>query len=150
MDPAWDSWTLARRLDRPSLALLREVVMAFARGGPPGAVPQDESRATAAPTPTDEDLTLRWSEPSAAVVRRVRAASPWPGALTEIGDVPLVLTRVRETEDYPRALAPGEAVVRSDGVAVVRTGSSAVELLEGRTEDDEPLGAGALASLFRV
>jgi methionyl-tRNA formyltransferase len=150
VDPAWDSWTLARKLDRPSLALLREVVMAFARGEPPKAVPQDESRATAAPSPTDEDLTVRWSEPSAVVVRRVRAASPWPGALSDIGDVPLVLTRVRETEDYPRALAPGEAVVRPDGIAVVRTGSSAVELLAGRDEDDQPLGAAALALLFRV
>ncbi len=147
IDPRWSAWTLARKLDRPSLALLREVAGSFARGAPPPAIPQDEALATAAPAPTDDDLAIRWNAPSDRVVRRVRAASPWPGASTEVGDVPLVLTRVRETGDYPRALAPGEASVRPDGIAVVRTGDGAVELLEGSDEDGRPLGTGALAAL---
>lgn len=150
VDPSWNGWTLARRLDRPSLALLREVVKAFADGRPPPTTPQDESRATAAPMPSDEDLTVRWAEPSGVVSRRVRAASPWPGALTRIGDAPLALTRVRETLEYPRALVAGEALVRADGVAVVRTGDGAVELLEGYDEDERPLDAGALAALLRA
>ena len=142
IDPRWDAWRLARALDRPSLALLREVVGAYAAGRPPAARPQDEDGSTAAPQPSEEDLAVRWAWPAARIERRVRAAAPWPGVWTEIGDEVVVLVRVRATEDFPRALAPGEAAVRPDGIAVVRAGEGAVELLEGRAdEDDASLGA---------
>jgi len=142
IDPRWDAWKLARALDRPSLALLREVVRAYAAGRPPLARPQDEAGATAAPRPGEEDLAVRWAWPAAHIERRVRAAAPWPGVWTEIGEEVVVLVRVRATGDYPRALAPGEAAVRADGVAVVRAGEDAVELLEGRADEDEsPLDA---------
>ena len=148
IDPRWDAWKLARALDRPSLALLREVVGAFAKGQPPPSVPQDEAGATAAPRPSEEDLVIRWSWPAARIERRVRAAAPWPGVSTEIGEDRVVLTRVLATKDYPRVLAPGEATVREDGVAVVRAGEDAVELLAGRVEDDEPaLGGDDFACL---
>lgn len=137
IDPAWDAWRLARALDRPSLALLREVVGAYGAGRPPLAVPQDEAGATPAPRPSEEDLAIRWAWPAAHIERRVRAAAPWPGVSTEIGEEVVVLVRVRATEDYPRVLAPGEAAVRADGVAVVRAGEGAVELLEGRADEDE-------------
>jgi len=139
IDPTWNAWRLARALDRPSLALLRDVVRAYAEGRPPPAVAQDDARATAAPEPSDEELAVRWQWSAARVERRVRAAAPWPGAWTEIGTRLVTLVRVRPTGDFPRALAPGEAAVRDDGVAVVRTGDGAVELLEGRDEDDAAL-----------
>lgn len=148
IDPRWDAWTLAKKLDRPSLALLREVVRTM-----PRPVAQDESRATEAPPPTDDDLELRWAWDAARIERRVRAAAPWPGAFTSIGDATVVLTRVRATDDFPRALEIGEAAVRADGVAVVRCSEGAVELLRGRLEeaddDDAPLDAAALARLVR-
>lgn len=146
IDPSWDAWTLARRLDRPSLALLRETVRAFERGTV-ARVPQDEARATDAPAPSDDDLELRWSWDAARIERRVRAAAPWPGAFTEIGGEIVVLTRVAPTADYPRLLACGQAFVRRDGVAIVRTGDGAVELRRGRTEDDRELDAAALAAI---
>jgi methionyl-tRNA formyltransferase len=133
----WTSWKLARALDRPSLALLREVARAYAEGRPPAPVAQDESRATLAPEPDEEELAVRWSWPAARIERRVRAAAPAPGAWTEIGDTIVVLTRVRVTRDFPRALAAGEAAVRADGTAVVRAGDDALELLEGTDEDGE-------------
>ncbi len=137
IDPSWNAWTLAKRLDRPSLALLRETVAAFARGAPPARVMQDERLATEAPQPDDADLELRWTTDAAAVERRVRAAAPYPGAFTDIAGHVVTLTHVRVTGDFPRALAPGEAVVRADGIAVVRAKDRAVELIEGRTEDDD-------------
>ena len=56
---------------------------------------------------------------------------------TVMFEAPLVITNVRATKDHPRALEPGEACVREDGVAVVRAGRDAVELLAGRLEEGE-------------
>jgi methionyl-tRNA formyltransferase len=149
IDPSWNSWNLQRALDRPSLSLLRELVRAYAEGRPPSPVAQDERRATAAPEPTDDELSIVWSWPAARIQRRVRAAAPWPGAWTEIGDRVVTVTRVQPATDFPAALLPGEAAVRKDGIAVVRAGDGALELLEGRGEDDEELSATALASAVR-
>jgi methionyl-tRNA formyltransferase len=155
IDPSWTAWRLAKRLDRPALALLRETVRAFAEGRPPAALPQDDALATDAPQPTDDDLEIRWTEDAASIERRVRAASPWPGAFTAIGDVALTLTRVRATTGFPKliaALEPGEAIVRDDGIAMVRARDGAVELLAGRADDDDDereLDAPALAALIR-
>ena len=151
IDPEWDAWTLAKKLDRPSLALLRDVVNAYSRGEPPVHEVQDDSRTTPAPAPTDDDLELRWTEPAAAVVRRVRAAAPWPGAFTAVGDEVLIVTRAKVTSDVPKALAPGEAFVRKDGIAVVRAADAGVELHGARLEDDEDetdLDAEAIAELL--
>lgn len=149
VEPTWNAWELARALDRPSLRLLRDVVKAFAEGRAPEPVAQDERTATAAPAPTDEDLAIAWSWPAARIERRVRAAAPWPGAWTEIGRRIVTLVRVRPTTEFPRALEPAEATVRTDGIAVVRASDSAVELHEGRDEDDRPLGATDLAAIVR-
>jgi len=137
VDPRWNSWRLARALDRPSLALLRQTVRAYAEGKPPTPRVQDESQATAAPKPGEDELALRWAWSAERIERRIRAAAPWPGAWTEIGDEVVVVVGARATLDYPRALAPGEAAVRRDGIAVVRAGDGALELLEGRAEDDQ-------------
>jgi len=146
IDPSWDAWTLAKKLDRPSLALLREVVAAYARGEPPKPRPQDERAATQAPAPTEDMLEIRWSEPAETIARRIRASAPWPGAFTEIGGETVVILRARPTRDFPRALEPGEAVVRADGTGVVRTGDAALELLAGRREEgDVELDRKALA-----
>jgi methionyl-tRNA formyltransferase len=150
ISPTWDAWRLARALDRPSLALLREVVGAYAHGDPPVARPQNERDATYAPQPSEDDLAIRWTWAAAAIERRVRAAGPWPGAWTEIGNRIVTLASVRQTRDFPRALAAGEAAVRADGVAVVRASDDAVELVAGRGDDDAPLAAGDLAGLVEA
>jgi methionyl-tRNA formyltransferase len=158
--PSWSSWTLAKKLDRPSLALLREVVAAFARGDPPSPIVQDETLATLAPQPDDDLLELRWDDNAERIARRVRAASPFPGAFTSLDDEIVTLTRVAPTTAFPRALAAGEAAVRDDGVAVVRTADAAIELLAGRVaiadgeeEEEEEreveLDASELAALVR-
>ncbi len=156
IDPSWSAWRLAKRLDRPSLALLRETVRAYAAGTPPKPVAQEDALATLAPQPTDDELEVRWSEPSAQIVRRIRAASPWPGALTAIADVDVILTEVRVASGEGAtvaALLPGEGIVRADGVAIVRTGDGVVELRRGRIEDDtgeRELDAEALAAIVNA
>lgn len=148
IDPRWNSWTLAKKLDRPSLALLRATVLAYAAGAPPLASAQDETQATPADAPADDLLEIRWNEPAERIARRIRAASPWPGAFTEIWDEIVIVTDVRVTHDFPKALHPGEAAVRSDGIALVRTSDAALELHRGRLEeDDRELDAGDLSAL---
>jgi methionyl-tRNA formyltransferase len=137
IDPTWSAWRLAKKLDRPSLALLREVVNAYARGEAPVPQEQDETLATEAPIPEDDFLELRWTETPEAIVRRVRAASPWPGAFTEIGNTAIVVTQAKATDVVPNALEPGEAWVRGDGIAVVAARGGGVELLRGRLEESE-------------
>jgi methionyl-tRNA formyltransferase len=136
IEPSWNAWTLARKLDRPSLALLRETVRAYAEKCPPPLVSQDGSLATEAPEPDDDTIAIRWQDPAEVVVRLVRAASPWPGAFTEIGGEMVALTKVAIAADLPRALAPGEAWVRPDGTAVVRAKDEGVALLEGRIDSE--------------
>jgi methionyl-tRNA formyltransferase len=147
--PGWNSWQLARALDRPSLRLLRDTVRAFGEGRPPAARAQDDALATPAPEPGDDELAIRWSWTAERIERRVRAAAPSPGAWTEIGGHVVTLLRARATDDFPRALEPREAAVRADDVAVVRAGAGAVELLEGRDEDGPLMGARDLAELVR-
>jgi methionyl-tRNA formyltransferase len=149
IDPSWNAWTLAKKLDRPSLKVLREVASEYARGTPPAPRAQDDAEATDAPTPTDDLLEIRWNQPAERIARRVRAAAPWPGAFTEIGSETVVLLDVTPTRDFPRALQPGEAAVRKDGTAVVRTADFALELRFCRNEADEALlDAPAIARLL--
>lgn len=151
IDPAWTAWTLAKRLDRPSLALLREVTRAFARGEPPPDRAQDEALATDAPAPDDELLEIDWSQTSERIARRVRAAAPWPGAYTFLGDDAITITRVEPAARFPKSLEPGEGAVQKRGdynVALVRTSDGALILAAGRTEDDEELSAEDLAEIM--
>lgn len=145
IDPRWNAWQLARALDRPSLALLRETVARYARGEPPPELPQDESLATRADAPGEEACALRWAWPTERLLRRIRALAPWPGAFTEIAGAMVTITEAQQAEAYPKVLLPGEAAVVDDR-AVVRTGDGAIALLAGRIED-EPADADALAAL---
>lgn len=149
IDPAWTAWQLAKALDRPSLALLREVAADFARGAPPPDVAQDDARATQAPAPDERRSSLDARAPTDAVLRRVRALAPTPGALLTLGEAHLSVTRVARAERFPAALEPGEAAV-VDHQALLRTGDGAVVLLEAFDDEDPdapPLGPTQLATL---
>ena len=82
IDEDWNAWQLARKLDRPSIALLRKTVAELAAGKTPVESVQDEARATWAPPPTLTDCALRWSWPTEQLLRRIRALAPAPGAFT--------------------------------------------------------------------
>lgn len=145
IDPSWNAWQLARALDGPGLRLLRRTVDRLARGEELPALPQDPALATAAPTPDDEQCAIRWSWPTERVLRHIRALAPAPGAWTEIEGQLLIVTRATEASSVPAALEPGEAVAQG-GLAVVRTGDTAVALLEGEIEG-APAGAEDFAAL---
>lgn len=147
IEPGWSAWALARALDRPSLALLREVAARFAAGEALAGEAQDEALATQAPFPSDEDAALAFDAPTEEVLRAVRALSPAPGAWTELalpdGPRALVVTRARRAE-RPPPLAPGEAAALG-GAVLVGTADGAIELLEAEL-DGAPTTPAALAA----
>lgn len=147
IDPTWNAWTLAKKLDRPSLALLRRVVSDIARGRRIESRPQPRTGATDAPAPTDDELLLSFEERADEIVRRVRAASPWPGAFFDFGGRLLIVTRAHVTARDTSMLAPGEATILGDEF-VVRAKDAGVVVDEARDENDEAMGKEALLSLF--
>jgi methionyl-tRNA formyltransferase len=144
IDPRWDAWRLARALDRPSLALLREVVQAFAAGAPPAERSQDETAATAAPQPGDDLAELDCNDTEARVLRRIRALAPSPGAFFELDGELITVLEAGPALRYPGALRPGEVVVVG-GRAVLRVGDGAIELkraeVDGETWDGPRIAA---------
>ena len=137
-----NSWQLARALDRPSLALLREGVGRFARSHPPTPTAQDEQAATWAPEPTGRELSVDWSWPTARILRRIRAISPVPGLAVEVSQLRFFVTRAKPASDFVRALEAGEAaVVGQPGTLVIRTGDGAIAveraLLDGSDEETD-------------
>ena len=144
-----DSWTLARRLDRPSLALLLDCATRLARGEPLPSSPQDESLVTDAPQPSELELVLSFQRPALEVVRLARAAAPNPGATCLLGDSLVTVLRAHvATSRVPRALEPGEAYVDADGALVVRTPDGGVVLDAVRNEDDEELEGEEVSDLL--
>jgi len=134
-----DSWRLARALDRPSLALLREGVARLARGEVLEPREQDESLATWAPEPTGRELTVDWRWSTERVLRRIRALSPVPGLAVEVAGFRFFVTRAHAASQFVAALAPGEAAVMPNAeTLVIRTadGAIAVDRAVAAPEDD--------------
>ncbi len=150
IEPHWSSWTLARALDRPSLALLVELADRFSRGLPVPEAQQDASLVTPADAPDEALLELDFQSDATSLVRRVRAAAPYPGAWTFLGEEALVVTRAART-DAPRGLLPGEGAV-VDGQAVIATAAGGLALLEGRVVGDDdverPVDTAAIAAIL--
>ncbi len=89
--------------------------------------PQDHDAATLAPKLRPEDEWIDWAEPSDAVLRRVRALAPDPGARTRVRGKLLKVLRAGPAD---AAGVPGIIVgVTKEGV-VVATAQGGVELLE--------------------
>jgi methionyl-tRNA formyltransferase len=147
-----NSWQLARALDRPSLALLRETLACLSRGEAVPPVTQDESLVTWAPEPSGEELRVNFGWATERVLRRIRALSPTPGLALEVEGVPLFVTRAEPAETFIQALFPGEAYVSDDSLTL-RTGDGAIRVTraafpyqgEGEGEHEDPDGRDAEA-----
>jgi methionyl-tRNA formyltransferase len=136
-----NSWQLARALDRPSIALLRETVGRLAQGEVLDEVSQEESLATWAPEPTGNELKVDFGWTTERVLRRIRALSPTPGVALEVEGVPLFVTGAERAVDYVAALLPGEAQL--SGALTLRTADGAVTVTRAFFPDTESEGSGA-------
>lgn len=146
--PGWNSWKLARALDRPSLRLLVRCAERVQREGRLLGQAQDKNLVTLAPAPSEDDLAIDWDLPAVLLERLVRAASPVPGAAAFIGDNPVVLiTATVYAGKMPRALQPSECMRTDSGIAVM-TGEGGLEITEARVDDDEVVSGKELHSLL--
>lgn len=137
------AWQLARRLDRPSLTLLVRCAVRLAGGEALEGTTQDETHATAAEPPTEDELAVDWRATTERVLRLIRAASPHPGAVALLGDTLVSILEAVRRDDAPAALEPGEAFFVEEAVRV-KTADGAIELSLVRIEESETESAGAL------
>ncbi len=111
---------LSERLAQLSAEAIAEVVEQISEARAIWA-PQDHGAATAAPKLERDDARLDWSEPAEALVRRVRAMSPKPGAFTAFGKDTLRILAARTDRDAADA-APGTVRVESGKPLRIATG----------------------------
>lgn len=144
-------WTLARRLDRPSLALLVSCADRLARGEDLPGSPQPTRGITHAPRPEEDDLVLDFDgEDADALARLVRAAAPEPGASALLEETLVTVQRARPWRGaFPSGLRAGEAFLAPEGV-VVRARRDGLLLERVRVEEDDRLIDGAaIGALLR-
>jgi methionyl-tRNA formyltransferase len=102
---------LLERLAQTGAPLLVRVLDAIEEGTA-RAVPQPAEGVSMAPKLTPADAQVRWSEPAAAVDRRIRACTPAPGAWSRFRGERVKLGPVSRPQDAPAgALAPGQLQV---------------------------------------
>ncbi len=136
--PDETAWSLARKLDRPALALLVELAGQLATGHRPIETPQATEGVTEAPRPTEQDLAIDWSQSAEEVVALVRAAAPHPGAGADFdGHFVEVFDASVAGVNPPPGLEVAEAWTAA-GAWYVRCGRGAVRLDGVRGEDGEP------------
>lgn len=113
-------------------ATLLERTLDELQAGTLAASPQPDGGATYAPALRKEDGRIDWTAPAAAIERRVRALSPWPGTYTGWRGRLLKIhaARILAPEEAPPAAgSPGPGEVRvSDGRALAGTGGGLLEL----------------------
>lgn len=142
-----DAWRLARKLDRPSLALLLECAERLTRGETLEGTPQDEALATEAPQPDEELLCIDWDQSAPEVLRLVRAAAPSPMVSTLLGDELIFVRRAAlYAGDVPDVLEPGDAWRVPEGIVVV-CGEGALLLVDVEREDGERVKGRAIDAL---
>jgi methionyl-tRNA formyltransferase len=107
---------------------------------------QDPARASVAPKLTADDRWIDWTETAAAVVNRVRALSPEPGASTRFGGKVLKVFRAREVRGSG---SPGSvALVTKEGVAIA-AGDGLVSLEEVAPEGRPRMSGGEFVRGYR-
>ncbi len=117
--------TLTDRLAQLGAEALVRAVPMIARGDTP--LPQDPTSATVAPKVDRALARIRWEEAAAAVVGRIRAMDPMPGAWTTLAGHDIKLFGAHTVT---HAGAQPGAVIESAGSLVVSCGSDAVEVHE--------------------
>ncbi|MFB3908393.1 MAG: methionyl-tRNA formyltransferase [Candidatus Eisenbacteria bacterium] len=100
--------------------------------------PQEEERATYAPTLAKEDGRCSFSRPADQVDRFVRAMHPWPGATCRFRAEPLKILHVEPLDLVPRDDPPGTFLPGAEPVVAARPGRVRLRVVQpaGKKEMD--------------
>jgi methionyl-tRNA formyltransferase len=104
----------------------------------PPAVPQPEAGVTYAPKIAKEDGRLDWRQDAAALDRRIRALTPWPGCFFAHGAETI---RVLAAEPAEGGGPPGTVL---DGAPTIACGNGALRLLRLQRAGRAPMAAADL------
>jgi methionyl-tRNA formyltransferase len=91
--------------------------------------PQPEEGVTYAPRLTKEQGRADWARPAPALVRQLRAFTPWPGVSAELAGAPIKLLQARPLDERSGAAA-GSVLGMRDGALAVACGEGTVLALE--------------------
>ncbi len=105
--------------------------------------PQSAQGMTYARKITREDGRLDWNLPATALVNRLRAFTPWPGAFTFLPAQPQpILLKIRRAEAVAMAAGrPGEVLQTGRNGLIVACGKGGFRVLELQREGGRPMGA---------
>jgi methionyl-tRNA formyltransferase len=117
-----------------TLAALGAKLILDALASCPTPVPQRDADATYAPKLTREDGRIDWTQPAAAIDRRIRAFDPWPGTFTTLAGTQLKILSAIPVD------ATGTPGTTLDSALTVACGTKGVKLtrlqLPGRSALD--------------
>ncbi|MBI5900622.1 MAG: methionyl-tRNA formyltransferase [Rhodocyclales bacterium] len=119
--------TTGRLHDRLAALGGRGIVDALARLDALPVVPQPEAGVTYAGKVTKADAQLDWSQPAAALARKLRAFNPFPGATAMLAGEPVKLWRGEAVSGQG---APGQVLAVDANGIVVACGEGALRLTE--------------------
>jgi putative two-component system hydrogenase maturation factor HypX/HoxX len=147
--PVWASRTFAVGADAPrkstlyngpvadaAVALVHEVV---AKATDPEFVPERlDVQGRARRQVRQDDRGFCWSDPTAHVLRRIRAADGAPGVITRLCGMPVAVFDAQggRVSADARAAKPGTIVARRHGAVLVRTGDGAIWIGHLRSNAD--------------
>jgi methionyl-tRNA formyltransferase len=132
--PFDDAGSLGERLAELGGRLLVSTLDGIANGSLEP-IPQDETGISWAPKLSPADRHIRWSDPGASIVDRIRALSPDPAASTSFRGRGLKVFRAeladpRSDLEPPGAPVPGTVLAAPGTGLVVAAGETPVRLLE--------------------
>jgi methionyl-tRNA formyltransferase len=119
--------SLTDRLTVLGVELVKSSLPAVHAGTAPR-LPQDASRVTLAPRLSKSDGLLDLSQPASVLASRIRAVTPWPGAVVCLRDKPLIIRQATAVSLSDQL--PAGAIVALDPSTgpVVATGEGALQL----------------------
>jgi methionyl-tRNA formyltransferase len=138
IDDAEDAGRLGRRLSQMGGALLVRTLTDLAAGRATPA-PQDDGAVTLAPKLTAADRRIDWHETPSAVLARIRALAPQPGAATTRAGRVLKILAASVTGGVGE---PGSIIAIGEGWFDVAANGGAVRVLEVASEGRSRMDAG--------
>lgn len=141
--------SLEKRLAEVGAQLLLETLEGLESGGIVP-VPQDNNRATYAPSVTREQCAVDWEENADSIVNRIRGCTPRPGAFTFWRGSPLKILQAYTLPEEGDMKSPGDVVRVDKRGILVQAGKGIVCLVEVQPENRTRMHAADFARGYGI